>query len=113
LNGTWQRPHLDVLTCAIASADRFTAPEAPHVCNHGSGDLAPILISLRREDEVVREPAGREGDPDAPAGKIVDDSPFLGNPHRVVKRQDHASSSDLHAARRCRDRRCQDGRIRI
>ena len=90
----------------------LTAPELLDNLQVLDVQLTPFLERIRREDEVVRMPAGGDGDRRTAVGEIVDHGPLLRHAHRVVQRQDHAAAAQLQLLRLERERAGQQRRVR-
>src|SRR5207244_363062 len=75
--------------------------------------VSPVRVALRREREVARVPARREGDAGPPVREVIDDRPLLRDADRVMEREDDAPRADADARRRGGERRAGDGRVRV
>ena len=113
LDGPREGPHLDRLAGAVGAGHGLAAPEAAHLLDLVEHDLLARGEGLGAEDEVVRLPAGGEGDPDAAVREVVDDRPLLGDPQRRVQRADEASGADPHPLGDGGHRGAGDGGVRV
>ena len=68
---------------------------------------------LRAQDEIVRLPAGGDGEADAAVGEVVDDRPFLGNPRGMVQRRDARACAYGEVLRNGRNCSAGDGGVRV
>ncbi len=109
LHGSGPDADLRVVALTAGHVDAFPAPQRPHGLDALQHDLLAFGVVVRRKDEVVAMPAGRDRHPHAAVGQIVHNGPFLGHAQRVVQRQHHTARADRdpvghHGQCRRRDR---------
>src|SRR5262245_188540 len=97
-----QRFDSNLLTIHAGENHLLTAPETTHCFNATHRHLFAMSIILRRKQEVVSVPARSERDSYPAFREIVDNGPFLGDSHRMMKRQHDTAGPDLDSIRnRC------------
>src|SRR6185295_17071660 len=100
------------LALAVGRLVRAALPEPPDRLDAVEGDLLPVRVALRGEDEVVGVPADGEGDVDPAVGEVVHHRPFLGDADRMVKRHHDAAGAQPEVLRGFGEEHGQERRIR-
>ena len=63
----------------------LAAPEFANDFQVFAAKLAPLFKGIRGEHEIIRVPAGGNGDSYTAIGKVVHHRPFLRHTHRVMQ----------------------------
>ncbi len=85
------------LAVAGGAAQGGTAPELPYLFQLFVHQLLVPAETVGEEGEVLGVPAACDADADASAGEVVHHRPLLGDPDRVVERQDDGAGVEADA----------------